>query len=91
MAAAQGRLVEIGQAESARGGDRRRLVGDVAILGHEGRGGRAIEEPGVQVRQAVVGGQAPRDRALARCGRAVDGDDHQERPDPLRPIAHPGS
>ena len=58
------------------------LVVEVAILGDQRGRGRAIEKAGIEVRQPVMGGQAPGDRALARRRRTVDGDDHPERPIP---------
>ncbi len=37
---------------------------------------RAIEQAGIEMRQAVMRGECPRDRALARGGRAIDSNDH---------------
>ena len=51
LAGAQGRLVEIGEAKPAGRGDRRGLVVEVAVLGDQRRGGRAVEQPGVEMRQ----------------------------------------
>src|SRR3546814_14661927 len=41
---------------------------------------RAIEQPGVEHRQPEMRRQRARDRALARCGRPVDGNDHRCNP-----------
>src|SRR6476469_801505 len=38
---------------------------------------RAVEQAGVEVRQAVVFGERTRDRALARRGGPIDSDDHR--------------
>ena len=81
--AAQGPLVEVGETEPARRGNRRRLVVDIAILGDHRRGGRAIEETRVQVRQSVMGREPPGDRAFARSRGTVDGDDHPNAPSRL--------
>src|SRR5271165_7467285 len=36
-------------------------------------------KPRIQMRKPVMGGKPPRDRAFARSGRTVDGDDHPQR------------
>ena len=54
---------------------RRGIVGIEAALGHRPADG-AVEEAGVEIGQAVVGGEPRGERALARRRRPVDGDDH---------------
>ncbi len=65
LAAAQHRLVEIGEAEPARRRDRGAFVVEVAVGADQRRRGGAIKEPGVEMRQAVAHGEAPGDGALA--------------------------
>ena len=66
----------VGQAKAARGRDSGLDVVQTLVGLQQACGGRAIEQAGVEMRQAVVRRQAPGDRALARSGRTVDGDDH---------------
>ena len=78
LTAAERRFVEVGKPQTPRRRDRRLLVVEVATLGDQRRGGRAIKKPSIQVRKPVMGREPPRDRAFARSGRTVDGDDHPQ-------------
>jgi hypothetical protein len=40
-------------------------------------GDGAVDQAGVEMAQAVMGGEFPAERAFARGGRSVDGDDHE--------------
>ena len=82
LASAQGRVVEIGEAEPAGGGDRCGLVVKIPILGDQRSRSRAVEQPRIEMRQPVMGRDAARDAALARGRGAIDGDDHPEHPSP---------
>src|SRR5262249_2727417 len=65
---------------SARVGGRHRgggFVGGVAGIEQSHRH-RAVDHPGVEVAQAIVGGEPPAERPLARGRRPVDGDDHEK-------------
>src|SRR5262249_61533320 len=61
-------------------GFRRRLgarhVVERRLRVEHGLGDRAIDQPGIEMAQPVVSGEALRHRALARRRRSVDGDDH---------------
>src|SRR5690606_11114256 len=46
---------------------------------------RAVQKPGVEMGQAVMGGERRPDRALARGGRAIDGDNHAASPSGEKP------
>jgi hypothetical protein len=61
------------RAEAAPRG-RRRIV-EVGALVDQGERDGAIEQAGIEMRQPVMQGEALCERALARGGRAVDGDD----------------
>src|SRR5690606_19928217 len=52
------------------------IVGVAAVEEHLASDG-AIEQPGVEVRQAVMRGEGAGDGAFARGGGSVDGDDHR--------------
>ena len=65
FAAAQHDLVEIGEAEAPRRRDRGGFVVKVAVRADQRRRGRAVEEPRVEMRQAVARGEAAGDGALA--------------------------
>ena len=74
--ALHGGLVEPGWIERARRGDRggdviERLAGIEQMLGHG-----AVDQAGVEMTQAVMGGKLLAERAFARGGGSVDGDDH---------------
>src|SRR5215472_11995602 len=55
--------------------ERRR--GQTGGIDRLGRRHRAIDQPGVEVAQAIVGGKPLAERPLARGRRPVDGDDHE--------------
>src|SRR5262249_15588276 len=63
-------------------GDRRGLerAAQVVAGGEHPLGHRPVKQTGVQMAQAVMGGDALGDGALAGCGRSVDGDDHDSSP-----------
>src|SRR5262249_42555183 len=70
-------VVEFRGVERFRDGDGCfHIVETVAALEH-GFGHRAIDEPGVEMRQAVMRGKLPGERALAGGSRPVDGNDHR--------------
>ena len=69
-------LVEARGIERARRRDRRRHVIEPLRRFEHRLGDRAIDQPAVEVAQAVMPGKAFRERALARRRRAVDGNDH---------------
>ncbi len=76
----QGSLVETRRIERLRRRDRRvdivqAAAGIEQVLGH-----RAVDQAGVEMAQAVMGRQLLAERALARGGRPVDGDDHLTHP-----------
>ena len=54
---------------------RRPRVVEVAPRVEQGQRDRAVEQTGIEMRQAVMQGEPLGERALARGGRAVDGDD----------------
>jgi len=65
-----------GDIEVVRRSDGRvREIGGVFAPG-DGDADRAIEQPGVEMRQAVMSRKAGGQRALARSGRSIHGDDH---------------
>src|SRR6516225_2833826 len=55
----------------------RAIVGGMAGIEQSHRH-RAVDQPGVEVAQAIVGGEPPAERPLARGRRPVDGDDHEK-------------
>src|SRR5579885_2377722 len=72
---AQARIVEQRRVEAAR---RRRGgfgIGRIAAGGEHAQRRGAVEPPGIEMGQAELCGEVSRQRALARGGRAVDGDD----------------
>src|SRR5215467_8235985 len=71
------RLVETGGIDRLGGGHRARaIVGGVAGI-EQGFRHRAVDQPGVEVAQAIVGGELLAERPLARGRRPVDRDDHE--------------
>ena len=68
------------------GGDGVGLFGGVEFQATDGQRHGAVQQPGVEVRQAVMTRESLGDGALARCGGAVDGDDHAASP-PSRPVS----
>ena len=80
LARAQGRVVEIGEPQSPGDGDRRDFVVKIAVLRDQGGGGRAVEQPSVEMRQPVMRRDSARNSAFARGSGPVDGDDHQQPP-----------
>jgi hypothetical protein len=75
LAGAQDRVGERQVVEVARG-DRIRLTRRIQVEPAHGGRHRAVEQARVEVRQAVIAGERLGDRALARRGGPVDGDDH---------------
>src|SRR5580704_9234697 len=87
----QGIIVEFLRIERHRRFDgARSVVERIAGIEHRLAHG-AIEQPGVEMMQPVDLGEVPRDRALARGGRSVDGDDHDKSaPSPRISSTKPG-
>ena len=63
--------------EALGGADCGGLVLEVRARADQRMGHRTIDHPGVEMAQAVMGGEALGERALAGGGRSVDGDDHE--------------
>ena len=90
-------IVERGRIERAGGRGGLLLVIERAAQALHVAGHGAVEQAGVEVMQAEARGDALGQRALARCGRAVDGDDHGRIPRsgapklPIGPHAPSGS
>jgi hypothetical protein len=72
----QRRLVEARRIERLRGAERPLAVIERMARIHQGLGDRAIDQPGVEMTQAVMGGKPLAERAFPRRSRSVDGDDH---------------
>src|SRR5690606_39319320 len=70
-----GVVAQAGQIQRQRGLGRRLGVAEITARIQHRQAHGAIQQAGVQIRQAVVGGQTRGDGALARGGGAVDGDD----------------
>ena len=84
LVAAQVGIAEERRIEHARHPLRgRRVVRVEAPVGHQ-LAGQAVEQTGVEIRQAVVSRQTLGERSLAGGRRTVDGDDHGRRGQALR-------
>src|SRR5579864_4993720 len=74
--ALEGCFVELVRTQRPRrGGGLRRVVKPLSGV-EQGARHRAIEQAGIEVPQAIMGGKALAERALAGGGRSVDCDDH---------------
>src|SRR5215472_10058621 len=77
-------FVELAGIEGPRcRGRTRRVVETVAGVEHRLRD-RPVEQPGVEMPQPVMGGEAFAERPLAGSCRTVDGDDHEKSPPSAR-------
>src|SRR3546814_1288092 len=82
---AQRRIVEQAVGKIAGGEGILGLVG-VAMVELRLIADRAVEQPGVEHRQAKMRGERPGDRALSRRGRTVDGDRSEEHTSELQSL-----
>src|SRR5262249_919156 len=57
--------------------DRGGLVLQISASAQQRVRDRAVDHPGIEMAEAVMGGKAPGERALAGGGRTVDRDDHE--------------
>src|SRR6185437_9611497 len=73
----QGRISEGFGIKCLRSPNRGGLVLQVGADAEQGVGHGAVDHPGIEVAKSIMGGKTPGERALARGGGAIDGDDHE--------------
>ena len=71
-------LVEARRIERLGGGDRGGYIVRTASGIEQRFGHRAVDQPGIEMAQAVMRRQPLAERAFARCRRSIDGDDHDK-------------
>lgn len=76
LAAGENIGIELGRIDRARRRDREGLETRIGLATRHGSADGAVEQPGVQVRQAVVAGEAGREGALSRCRGPIHCNDH---------------